>query len=732
MQNLIPDSRDIVLIGGGHAHALLLRRWGMAPLAGARLTLIDPNPTAPYTGMLPGFVAGHYARDALEIDLVRLARHAGARIVLGAATGIDRAARTVSVAGRPPVGYDLLSIDIGITSDMPTLPGFADFGTAAKPLGAFADRWRRFLASAQRGESAPRVAIIGGGVAGAELALAMDHALRARPDRVITVVDRACGLDHMSARAARALRAALAEAGIALHEHVQVRAVARDGLSLADGSFLPTTLVVGAAGARPYGWLRDTGLDLTGGFVSVDRTLQSCNTPGVFAVGDCAHLSHAPRPKAGVFAVREAPVLYDNLCALLTGGKPRAYHPQKDYLKLISLGRRSALADRAGLALRGPVMWRLKDRIDQRFMRSLKDLPPMPAPPLPARMVDATRQILLHEAPPCGGCGAKLGAGVLGAVLGADFDRVAGARRADVRAAPGDDAAILRHANGAQVISVDHLREFTRDPYLMARIATIHALGDVWAMGAAPQAVLPALVLPPLAPRLQARTLDEMMQGILDALKGTGAQIVGGHSSAGAEMTVGLTVTGLDRGEPKGLAGARPGDALLLCKPLGSGTLLAAEMQRRAGGAWMAQAFETMMQPQTQAAAILRDARAMTDVTGFGLAGHLLNMMRASGTGARVTLSDVPLYEGALSLAQAGVRSSLFGQNRQAVVCDMSHLPDTPRADLLFDPQTAGGLLAAVPGAQADDLLRALVAAGYRAARIGMVTTGPPSLEVAG
>ena len=169
-----PLVKELVLLGGGHTHALVVRRWGMRPVPGVRLTLINPGPTAPYTGMLPGHVAGHYAREALDIDLVRLARFAGARLILGAADAIDPVARRVRVPGRAPIAYDLLSVDIGITSDMANLPGFAEHGVAAKPLGPFADRWAACCA----GEGPARIAVIGGGVAGVELALACAHRMR--------------------------------------------------------------------------------------------------------------------------------------------------------------------------------------------------------------------------------------------------------------------------------------------------------------------------------------------------------------------------------------------------------------------------------------------------------------------------------------------------------------------------------------------------------------------------
>ena len=189
MKTTIPYTRDLVLVGGGHTHALVLRSWGMNPLAGVRLTVINPGPTAPYSGMLPGFVAGHYTREELDIDLVRLARFAGARLIAGKAVAIDPVAKTITVPDRPQIAYDVAAIDVGITSEMPKLAGFAAHGIPAKPLGVFASRWDMYRNTA----TVPKVAVIGGGVAGAELAMAMAHALSGRSPKV-TLIDRGAAL----------------------------------------------------------------------------------------------------------------------------------------------------------------------------------------------------------------------------------------------------------------------------------------------------------------------------------------------------------------------------------------------------------------------------------------------------------------------------------------------------------------------------------------------------------
>jgi selenide,water dikinase len=322
----------------------------------------------------------------------------------------------------------------------------------------------------------------------------------------------------------------------------------------------------------------------------------------------------------------------------------------------------------------------------------------------------------------CGGCGAKLGRGALRAALAS----LPAGDRQDVTALPGDDAAMLTLGGQRQVITTDHLRAFTEDPVTMTRIAAIHALGDIWAMGAEPQAVTVTLILPRMTATLQQRTATEIM-GAADAIfRAEGAEIVGGHSSMGTELTIGFTLTGLLDRDPITLAGAQPGDALILTKPIGTGVLMAAEMQGAARGDWIAAAFAQMTRPQGDAARLLAGAHAMTDVTGFGLAGHLLNICEASGLTARLDLAAVPLMAGARELSHRGYRSTLFADNRALA----PELPSDPLSDLLFDPQTAGGLLAAVAADQAEALVAALRAAGHPAAQIGSLTAGGPGLSL--
>lgn len=379
MQTTAAPHKNVVLIGGGHAHALVLHAWGMNPLDGVRVTVINPAPTAPYTGMLPGFIAGHYKREELDYNLVDLARFADAQLVLGKATTIDREAKTVAVDGHGSIPYDVCSINVGITSAIPQLPGFQEHAVPAKPLGSLASRWTEFVDSWASRTTQPRIAVVGAGVGGSELAMAMSFRLRQQGHvPIVSLIDRSAILDESSDIARRELREELAAIDVDIREHTQVDAVAADHLVLSSDNGteeLPTDFVVGAAGAYPLPWLSDLGLATTNGFLDVRETLQTTNDPYIFAAGDCAHLTFDPRPKAGVFAVREAPFLTKNIPALLKGKGLEAFDPQVEYLKLISLGRQSAGADKFGRFTKGPAMWKLKDRIDRKFMNSLDNLP---------------------------------------------------------------------------------------------------------------------------------------------------------------------------------------------------------------------------------------------------------------------------------------------------------------------------------------------------------------------
>ena len=470
-------------------------------------------------------------------------------------------------------------------------------------------------------------------------------------------------------------------------------------------------LWVTEAAAAP--WLAETGLALdAGGFVETDEYLRSPADASVFAAGDVASMRGHPRDKAGVYAVRAGPPLAENLRRSLAGMPLRRGVPQRQALALIGSGDGRAVASHGGWAAEGAWLWRLKQWIDRRWMRRYCDLPAM--------AVDGG-----DEAMRCGGCAAKVPADILGRVM----TRLAPAATDNVPiglSAP-DDAALVSFPGAPPLLqTVDFFRAMVDDPYLFGRIAATHALGDIYAMGGMPETALAIAALPPARPAITEHDLFHMLKGGGDVLAAAGATLIGGHSAEGLEMALGFAVTGRTRpGRLLRKGGLRPGDRLILAKPLGTGVILAAEMRGRAPGRVVAQAIETMLQSAAASSWIFtaHGATACTDVTGFGLLGHLLEMLRASEMDARLDPTAIPALDGALDLLAEGLASSLHASNLSALAALADADPAAPLAALLIDPQTAGGLLAGVPVDRARSCLGELRDMGYGAAEIGIVDT---------
>jgi len=731
-----PVVKDVLLVGAGHAHVAVLRRFGMAPLPGVRLTLLTREVDTPYSGMLPGVVAGHYTFDDAHVDAGRLARFAGARLYPDEAVGIDLAARRVLCRGRPPVPYDLLSLDTGSRPNTGDVPGAAEHAIPVKPIDGFLARFAGVRARARAGQSR-HVLLVGGGAGGVELLLSVEHRLRqeAKDLRFTLVTGSADILPGFPPAFRARFRATLAKRGIAVQASIRVAAVEPGGILLANGARLAADEILWVTEAAPASWLAETGLPLDGqGFLSVDATLRAAD--GVFAAGDMIAFPGAI-PRSGVYAVRAGPVLADNLRATLTGRPLRPYRPQANALAIVSTGQPHAILTRNGVSFEGGWAWRLKDRIDRRWMAKYNDLPPMPEPPAgpasPLADKAAVRDISAITMR-CGGCGAKVGATVLSRALG----RIAPAVRTDVLVgldAPDDAAVVDTGGPRLSVHTVDYFRAIIDDPYRFGMIAANHALGDVYAMGAEPQTALAIATVPYGIEAKVEADLSDMMQGANEILRDAGCALVGGHTSEGAELSLGFAVNGLaDRGGFLRKGGLLPGDALILTKPIGTGTLLAADMRGLAKSRWVQAAIRHMTTSNRRAAAVLtrHGVHAATDVTGFGLLGHLVEMTKASGVDACLRLDSIPVLDGARESAAAGVLSSLQPANvrLRRAIRGLEAAQRLPLYPLLFDPQTAGGLLAAVPAAEADACVAVLRAEGYaQAAVIGEVLPPTDALE---
>eukprot|EP00929_Paragymnodinium_shiwhaense_P108538 TRINITY_DN74860_c0_g1_i1.p1 TRINITY_DN74860_c0_g1~~TRINITY_DN74860_c0_g1_i1.p1 ORF type:complete len:936 (+),score=227.58 TRINITY_DN74860_c0_g1_i1:109-2916(+) len=757
-----PILKDLVLIGGGHSHVNLLRMFGMEPLPGVRITMITRDVETPYSGMIPGHVAGLYTRRECHLDLNILARFANVRLIHGSAVGLDLANKRVLMEGnRPPIGYDVLSINTGSAPQVRGQPSGSEV-TAVKPIDGFGLRWDNLLRQMTTWKGERKLVVVGGGAGGFELAVSMHARLRKELAKLqsdvklaVALVTRGELMPQHTPGARSLAKKAMRDRGIALHTGCEVVSAETGTLRCKGGLTLPYDDCIWCTeGAAPT-WVQKCGLETDSrGFLLVDQqmrcTITDVTVDGgqIFSGGDVATVRGHDRPKAGVFAVMAGLTLWYNIRATLRGEKLVTYHPQSSFLGLLGLGDGDAIASRGTLATQGRWLWELKDWIDRKWMWNYSGgLPEMPEPAVNAAVAAAAGSdglALLQKAfMRCGGCGAKVGATTLSQAM----SRVQMPKQpaphagAEVVVGAGDDAAVVDLSlEGSKnkissVQTIDFFRSFIGDTYLFGRIATMHALSDCEAMGAVPQTALALAQLPYAKEEKTEEELVQLMAGAASALEEAGCALVGGHTCEAKELGFGLAVVGrLPDSRSKALVkGAlRKDDVLILTKPLGTGTLFAADMRAKACGPWIAAALRAMATSNAKAAAIAREhgAAACTDVTGFGLVGHLLEMCRAAGMRARVRLDRVPLYDGALQCIGMGITSSLQPANTRLrrAVSNHEAVCKRPAYPLLFDPQTSGGLLVAVPRAKADQCVEQLRASGAapQAAIIGEVVDGPP------
>jgi selenide,water dikinase len=764
-----PPRQRLLLAGGGHSHALLLRRWAMRPElrpAATAITLVSRHGSSLYSGLLPALVAGLHPPAAGRIDLRQLCMRAGVAFVQGEISGLDPRERRLQLRDRPALAYELLSLDVGavtVHSGTGEAAASASAPMAVKPL-------EPFLLWCQGLPAGGTVRIRGGGAAAVELALA----LRARGQHCQLLL-RGQSLHLGSAVANRTGERLLQRAGIAVQRGVPDSAAA---------DLLCT-------GSRAPHWLAASGLpvDATTGRLLTGPNLQACGDPAVFASGDCGLIATDPRPPSGVWAVRAAPLLAQNLERWLRDPHAalRRWRPQRRALQLLADASRlvpgaagpvpEAMALWGPLAI-GPNPWlgRWKDRIDRRFLADLQPpglampsggdglaepaMPPLPSgpgaepapggewaaaaawvgtglrPSRPAVKPDDRRSVMA-----CRGCAAKLAAAPLTAALG----RLGSEQ---VPTAPQDALPVGRCADGSLLLqSLDGFPAVVQDPWLNGRLTTLHACSDLWACGARVESAQALVTVPMAATALQEELLFQSLAGILSVLDPLGARLLGGHTLEGrdgAGLAVALTVQGpLQLASPWPKGPLRPGDALLLSRPLGSGVLLAAAMAGRAEAGWIDELLHNLQQGQAPLLELLaaHGCHACTDITGYGLLGHLGEMLAGGGAadgvaGPRVRLDAraIPAWPGALELLSRGIASSLAPANAASLallrgpvrlldsaVCSPSDTLyggrlQAARQALLIDPQTCGPLLAALPAAEATAALQALQGAGFHQA----------------
>ncbi len=743
MQPPVSINKDLVMVGGGHSHALVLRKMGMQPWpANVRLTLITNLADTPYSGMLPCHISGLYDFDTSHIDLRPLTRFANCRLMMDEMVGLDPNGQKIICRDHPPIAYDVLSIDTGSTPSKSQVPGADKYAVPAKPVPHLLRDWQHYLDRLEKdlGSDPKReavVSIVGGGVGGVEMAFAMHTRLQqlvanygTDPHRQVKVHIFQRG-EHLAKGRNRwtqhKVESLCKEQGIDVHTEESVCEVMADAVRCESGLVVKCdrTFWVTNASAPPF--LQSSGLTLTeAGFIAVKDTLQTCSHPNIFAAGDVATMVNYKRPKAGVFAVRQGPPLYENLKRYVTSQPLKPFKPQSRYLNIIDTDTQTSIASWGPFAIHAKWCRAWKNSIDQKFMGLFSSFPKMASAPLS------------HLAPMhCAGCGSKVG----GQVLSRALSRV----RAEAPSNTDwphrdniytgldtpDDAAIVKVPAGKLAVhTVDQFSALVDDPFIFGQICVNHCLSDLFAMGATSSTALALATIPYGTDDKQEEILYQLLAGASIALADAKTFLVGGHTTEGPDLSLGFACNGwIEENQiwPKG--GMAPGQALILTKALGTGSLFAADMQKQAKGRWIESAVASMLQSNRTAAGCLRQhgATACTDVTGFGLAGHLLEMMAASQVNATLKLDNIERLPGVEHTLQKGILSSLHARNRQAAIAHIqTHTTHSasPLFQILFDPQTSGGLLASIPSSHVETCLNELHCLGFEHSQcIGTLTS---------
>ncbi|WP_024300066.1 selenide, water dikinase SelD [Methylomicrobium lacus] len=725
----MPTVSDLVLLGGGHANIQVLKMLAMNPIGGLRITLISDQTHSPYSGMLPGYLAGYYGYEDCHFDLRRLCEELGQRFIKAKIIGIDPERKKIQLENRPEIRYDCASINVGIAPRRieNLAPASAAKLIPLKPISQFIAHWDRLIADlkAYQGAAPLPLAVVGAGAAGVEIAIILKMLIDQNDwNAEVSLIHRHDFLvSAQDTRAQKQLSTTLAAAGIRVLPNTEVLRLQENGLRLKDERGQLHTqevyraLIATQAAAPP--WFNSSGLPVDpDGFVKVSEKLLVEHQDALFAAGDCIHFAPSPLKKAGVYAVRQGRILEHNIRAFFTRQDAmKTFRPKKAVLSLITVGDRKAIAhqDSASVLhwLPPSLLWRVKDTIDRRFMQrfqartfALKPAhfnPVMPRPKftlVPEDWQDNT----------CGGCGSKLAASTLTQSLNQltipqDDSVLLGVK-------DGEDCALTRFSEQALCLqSLDQFRAFLSDPFVFGQIAAQHALSDVYAMGGTAKTAQVGLTLAPATARIHREDIFQLMSGVLDSLTSSGVALVGGHTGEGAELAIAISVQG-EVGPQQVLRKqlTRAGNRLILTKPIGTGVIFAANMLAQANGKWVDAALFSMLQSNKLALEAIRpfDIAGCTDITGFGLLGHAFEMIGKNTIGVKIDYQAIPLFDGARDLFAKGYSASLAERNYQSLRSALS--PDLNPANFpaLFDPQTSGGLLFSVPFEQTQDCLQAL------------------------
>ena len=688
----VPKFKVLVLVGAGHANIQVLKKLTMQNYEGLQIITINNGYTSLYSGMTPGLIENYYKLDDVSINLAKLCKNAESVFINDEVIMLDEKKNIIYLKNHPPINYNLLSLNIGSQSKINNLEISKEAQIIkVKPISNLYNQINSIEKLILK-EKVISCSIVGGGIGGIEIAFALQSRFQ-NSIKLNLFADQNNIEKNISSRTYKKLIALLNNKNINF-VNSRIKLIQESHVEDEEGKKFPTRISIISTGAMSLPWITDSGLSLDkNGFINVNSFLQSESHKNIFATGDIASLNYQKRAKSGVMAVRQGEKLKENLFRFLLNKDLIHFRPQSSWLCLIGTGGKSALLNWGQFTIHGELIWKLKEFIDRRFMKKfnfenpmnhLKDIIKLP---LSDKIIN---QINLKMR--CEGCGSKLSKNDLSAYL-----HNTNSLNAEILS----DAATINIPNNEFTQSIDHIKYFAEmNPFDFGRIAYLHSQNDILSAGSEVNSFSVSLGLPYNENVAQKYFLEYFMQGIINESRIDKSIFASGHTYTSEEPGITINMNGvkvLDTFKNQGIER----DLIYLTKPLGIGFLMAAfnnNSVNLTAGVYE-KIINNMLISNKSAFQIAKkyNAKPLTDISGFGLGSHLIDICKSSNLSATLKLNRDIVIDGCLDDLKL-YKSSAYEDNRNNAINEIEILDDNNKevhniSKILFDPQTSGPLL---------------------------------------
>ena len=677
-KNVIEE--DLVLLGAGHANIEVLRKLGMNPQKGLRVTIISNKYLSTYSGMVPSYIEGNYNWNEINTDLAQLCNNYSHRLIISSITKVDTLKKLVYLKNRPPICYDLLSINLGIQSDKSKIVGSDKFALQLKPISEIKKTTDKIL-TFNKSNPKNNVILIGAGAAGVEVALALSSRFKKNniKNNIILLSKNKSILKGYNYFAQKNCKKELLKNNIKVIFNAKVNKISKEYIVYNNNIKMYGKFPILCTAASPIDLLKKSNLPLNKkGSIEVNNYLLVKGTTNIFAAGDIAEIKGYITTKAGVFAVKQGKILFKNIVRKLHKKKLIKYYPQKSYLSLIGLPNKNALAVKSLFSFKSNFLWYLKKYIDNKFIKkySIKN--------------EIKSDITFNKDPfkfemQCKGCGNKVPQSVLKSVFKKNI--LNGSLDADK---------ITATKNLYQ--STDIISSIINDPYKLGMLSAKHALNDILASNSKALSSQMIVSMPPALNKINIRDLTQLKKGAEVIMKKSVCDITGGHtySSNDDQIYIGYSIVGRQKTINKQNYFSE--GFVYMTGHIGTAIIFAAIEQKILSGAYSKQVIKEMTASNHKIYELLckNNVNMITDISGFGLAIHLYNLILRFPRlkGIELSINQVPIYPGVELALSKNVKSSLNDANKNYIISKLNHSnKDHKLSNILYDPQTAGGFV---------------------------------------